>query len=169
MSKRYGRQQKRKAREALAKIEGANKALAKRVEWLEYNRTYTEHVVSDMTKVFGKYFAGLAPKVINQFNTSPDFWEIVEQKDYDSVPLEQSARFVDECLHILRLPCMKVHLDYFKGMQHVVLSYNNKRVAYAVDPRMFELYPREVVGGAVREMSKLMFESLHEGLINGNT
>lgn len=163
MSKRYGRQQKRKAREALAKAERDNKFLSERVEGLGYNRTYSECVVSDMAKVFGKYFAGLDPKVVNQSNPSPDFWEIVEQKEYIPVSLEQSAKFVDECLRILRLPCMKVHLDYFRGMQHVVLSYDSKRVAYAVDPRMFEVHTkREVVNNVAKEIS----EFLYEGLIN---
>jgi hypothetical protein len=136
MSRRFGRQQKRKL---TARVEGLEKECARlerEVALLRWSYRANQQAVLNTARVLGEYFCSLGPKVLalDSLQRMGDTWQhISRQPDFRME--ESAAPFVERALvEVQHLPVLKCRavLDELRGAVHYRFVFNGKEAGYAI-------------------------------------
>jgi hypothetical protein len=156
MGKRYGRQQKRKARAEIERLE-------QRVSLLRYSGERNRDIVHETARVLGSHFATLDVTVIDQGNPVPEWWQVLQKEGIDFRAPSASAEYCEKALSVLRIPSMRImtDLDSLQRCMHFKLSYAGKAVGYAIEEATLRNMPKDY---AVRRIAENIADHLYEQL-----
>lgn len=163
MSKRYGRQQKRKARQQIAELQG-KLALAerRRDESIALGRR-NAWIVAETAKVLGRYFITLPPEseIIQHLDTQDIGYRMAaEVVPHSYVAFGHanhainSARFVTQVLPIIHSDSC---LSDIQGLVHLRVKYDGHHVGTVIKREVFQLYSKEEITDMVaRELAGIL-------------
>ena len=170
MSKRFGRNQKRKINLQLAAVKSISARIAGNLDRSEEQRrgqraeiVQLEESIKLTAAILGDAFIGLPPESYDMRVLRERFGnEFLIHKQgkaefhVTSMPVTVAASFVETCLH---LPIMdtKVFLDKLVNQVHVRLEFEGKHLTYAVSLDALKGAPKEYI---VQRVSKELARSL---------
>ena len=167
MSKRFGRQQKRKMREAIASAERGKELLKKRVDFVLSERAELRRTVDDVANILGAHFIGLEPETREiehlQF-LARGCYEVgvrsnVSAVNYNATAIQMSTmEFARWVLPILSGSSMQ---DELRNRDHYRFVYDGKQVGYAIERCEIDRMPLEVLQRRIAtEMSNMLVGQL---------
>jgi hypothetical protein len=149
MSKRFGRNQKRKMKE---QIETANAIAGRESELrheLEMIGDRNRRIVKDTARILGNYFISLEPstKDVRYIHQLIEGIRIPKKqsisfdltKDFDTL---QQAFFVEQVLPVIY---GSTHRDDLMDRIHYRIEYKGKKVGYALDQKSMDIIPNDLL------------------------
>jgi hypothetical protein len=180
MSRRFGRNQRRRAREALAaaQIEAARMECAYRTA--DALSSMLVELVDDLTAELdeAKGMAhGLSILFPARSQTLPEETGKSVRRGYhvtvpgmlplSSIEVDERALVDMEPLRLVRLPVLltRIHEDVLHNRVHVRVAFNDGsgETGYAIDPREFHQYPRDVM---VKRVHKIIAPAIAAHLVH---
>lgn len=138
MSKRYGRQQKRKARAQLEALESKYTEIEKKLLQTRDAARRDHQIVEDTAEVLGHYFVTLDPpefKLLQEHwsNDWPDDWFISRFEPGLHSPHSAAQDYSELICRKIRASPMSLEpvFDRLRRYVHIKLTYNNQLVTYA--------------------------------------
>ncbi|MDP2346752.1 MAG: hypothetical protein Q8N34_03395 [Gammaproteobacteria bacterium] len=148
MSRRFGRQQKRRLlqeiewqREDIQQVVQMLRSAESMLDASRKERDRYERIVIDTADLLGKYFITLNPTVIELKSLTDlgDYWTVVNQR-VTPVSAAHAAEYVEEVIeHIQRLPVLRCRaiLDDLEKLVHFRFTFNGKDAGYAISHSYF--------------------------------
>lgn len=155
MSKRFGRNQKRKLKK---QIDQLNLAVKKAEAYAKSN--YKARVVlGNMLNVIGNYFVAFDPMLIELHSTDQKFINILSSKieDWRKTPWEDPVPVANETMKILKMPTIIPKIQKLFDSTHIQLSYNGEVVGYSISEEAIHYIPHELL---IENISKVVAEQL---------
>lgn len=140
MSKRFGRQQKRKLQQRIRDLEMAHQMDRGLMDHMREKIGRYERTIERTARVLGEYFVTLDPAEIElrSLNKLADEWR-VEHINYShhrsSFSVASASDFVEKAMiEIQLLPVLKCEsfLDSLHGALHFRFTFNGKQAGYAI-------------------------------------
>lgn len=156
MSKRYGRQQKRKAREEINNLKYKVACLNSVVD-------KNERIVQRTAEILGENFVSLDAAAMDVGFPLPGTLRIPKRRDAEFFGLNTDAKYVDAALDILEFPIMTMRSakDTLRDCMHFRLQHNDKTVGYTINEFSLREMPRLTVIEIVsEEIAGMLYESI---------
>ncbi|MBV7502059.1 hypothetical protein [Achromobacter sp. ACM05] len=159
MSKRYGRNQKRRARERIAQLEAARVSDQGLLTHVRRELSNAEQVIDHARKVLGNDVA--LPPIERGYHPNPlggDF-RMAEQKRSFACSYENSPMFLENKVIQLRQLLARIEFRDSPRAVHFYVRLDDGNVAYAIDERAFmQMRPEELeatlLGPISRELAR---------------
>lgn len=164
MSKRYGRQQKRKA---ALEIETLNEAVQRAIDKnmvLQMLSARNSQIVKDTARVLGPNFITLDAESVRQSNPLVERWRTSAYEELNVASVEDCAQYCAEAFRVLDLPVMgfKSMRDEMRGQVHYRIKYDRIQVGYAIQMQTLQHMPKDVaVRTIMREMVEQFSKEFH--------
>jgi len=130
MSRRFGRQQKRKMLNLMKKLEVDNTRLSQRLEDARIMKSCIKSVAS----ILGKHFIALPPETFT-YSEIPEFIHIAKMLSPQHFPClrnVEQVRLVDRALHYLDVYSAELKVDQLRDYVHVLIRSPNREAGYAM-------------------------------------
>ena len=153
MSKRFGRNQRRKMRKRIEHLESDNRLKSTLMQ-------RNQRIVEDVARILGRYFVGLDPefqeiKYIDQM--FPGWRAMVKRDHFNPGPIPM-GEFVEMILPVLR---GSRFIDDLRQQMHIRFVYDGTEVGYALDRQALLNMPRDL---AIRNLAEAMARQLADSL-----
>lgn len=161
MSRRFGRNQKRRLIEQLESAEQRAALAEKRYSEIEFLGRRNRQIVEDTAVVLGRHFATLEPETVEVRYLKQLWhgWEVADAEELGSAAeincvADRAAELVARTLPIIHGE--QIGADLQKRV-HFRVVYQGREVGYAIDPRTLKLLrdPAQVIAG---EVAKFILE-----------
>lgn len=161
MGKRYGRNQKRKAREQIAMLSHENKAASERITLLRNKDWANQEAVKDTIRVLGEYFCTLPEPVDIDVRHALDVINICNQGMELGCDQGRNAGAISE---ILSLPIMRIgiHVDELRRATVARVFIRGSAIAeLAISDRAIKIMPVDMLS---KKIAKELADSIAEQL-----
>ncbi len=149
MTKRFGRNQKRKMK---AEIDSLNKTVEHKDKSIKNQKEYyrgLERAVEETTDILGAYFAGLPPKDMAVADKNfLDYGLRVVSKEINLAEythnnfIAEKTQTLTRTLDVLRL--MPSRIDEVRDMVHFKAVYGREPIGYAIDRETIKRMPKHI-------------------------
>lgn len=162
MSKRYGRNQKRKAAARIAELE-------RKLKYSEQAGHRNRRIVEETAAVLGRHFITLEPDcvVVQNMDQVARGWRTVFMSDtpnyfYSSGGFDEAA-FVERALPVIY--CSDVARELQKEV-HIRFKYNGRDFAYGISEKALQMMPQMVAERRIaNEMASFLVNEINCGSI----
>lgn len=175
MSRRFGRNQRRRAREALAQVthsldmerQGRLMAEAMARESIARARTLKD-LLGDFASRVGRYAIaeGVPAKFASEWLDRQPNFRLPVMPEFDAGAMFTNASMYDTmsiCDEVMRVLDVRVVRDHMKRDMHVRLYFDEHRVGYAISDHAVRHMPRDALIDRIsREMATMLVNALKE-------
>lgn len=169
MSKRFGRNQKRKLRNQIEECQNAKAITDGLNRWLSERHHQDVEILQNVTRVLGDNHALLPPKihVTNENSTNaPNRFTIPRFELPSFTPPGDGA--IDESVirhNVMNLLSLVKKDDKITNCTHVEFRYKDGKVGYAISESALHQMPEDILIGMIsKEMAKMLVHNLKNGL-----
>lgn len=164
MSKRFGRNQKRRMRERIQDLESEVDTLKNEIRMLRRFGWENEYAVERTAQVLGSNFITLLPGITDADARDLDRW----RHPIPSVlgaSFSERAQFVHETIDYIEADLMKgnYRFDPLRRCIHLGIDFQGERVAYALSDYALQIAPDDhLVKCMAQEMAPLLLTALKQ-------
>lgn len=160
MSKRFGRNQKRKLKTEVVGLKNQVSGLTKDKDWYYKNTSQYKQALDDIRGYLGKYFSGLPPQELSVLEDHICFDSFrIAAHSFHKAYHEDPLALADSICQILHLDVASVELfkDKIRGSVHVTLRTNKGDLRYAFAEEVIVGMDQEVLE---RHLSRVFSQEL---------
>lgn len=169
MSKRFGRNQKRKLKNQIEECQNAKAMTDGLNRWLSERHHQDVEILQNVTRVLGDNHALLPPKIQASNENSTDApsrftiarFELPSSMPPGDGPITDSAIYHN----VMNALSLVKRYDEVTNYTHVEFKYKDGKVGYAISESALHQMPEDILIGMVsKEMAKMLVHNLKNGL-----
>jgi hypothetical protein len=141
MSRRFGRQQKRKMRKAIEDLQLTRESCWIRIRSLEIEMQANRIALRRIAVLLGQHFLGLPAKNMSLVtDVFPDFVKLAQSmlpQEFMSLAESDQRHIIDRAAYVLDMYPVEVRRDTLQGMVHVYVGNSQHKVGYALSAQAY--------------------------------